>query len=71
MIDEIILVGDQSFHRKCHYELFEKRSDRAMILASHSPEIIREVCTRALIVDQGHATDYSDVSLALGIYSNL
>ncbi|MBJ7445542.1 MAG: ABC transporter ATP-binding protein [Sphingobium sp.] len=71
LIDEIILVGDQNFHRKCHYELFEKRNDRAMILASHSPEIIREVCTRAIIVDQGRATDYDDVGLALDIYSNL
>lgn len=71
LIDEIILVGDQNFHRKCHYELFERRSDRAMILASHSPEIIREVCTRAIIVNQGQATSYDNVGAALEIYSSL
>ena len=33
LIDEIIMVGDQNFHKKCHYELFEKRGDRALIFA--------------------------------------
>ena len=33
LIDEIILVGDQNFQRKCQDELFEKRQDRTMILA--------------------------------------
>ena len=71
LIDEIILVGDQNFHRKCHYELFEKRRDRSMILASHSTEIIREFCDRAVIIHKGEATEYTDVPQALDIYSNL
>ena len=71
LIDEIILVGDQNFHRKCHYELFEKRRDRAMILASHSTEVVREYCDRAVIIHKGAATDYGDVNLALDTYSNL
>ncbi|CAN5254469.1 ABC transporter ATP-binding protein [soil metagenome] len=71
MIDEIILVGDQNFHRKCQHELFEKRSDRAMILASHSTEIIREFCDRAVIIHKGEATEYDDVSLAVETYSRL
>ena len=28
-IDEVIMVGDGNFQRKCHVELFEKRGDRA------------------------------------------
>lgn len=71
LIDEIILVGDQNFHRKCHYELFEKRRDRAMILASHSTEVVREYCDRAVVIHKGTATDYGDVNLALDTYSNL
>ena len=71
LIDEIILVGDQNFHRKCHYELFEKRRDRAMILASHSTEVVREYCDRAVVIHKGTATDYEDVDLALETYSNL
>ena len=71
LIDEIILVGDQNFHRKCHYELFEKRRDRAMILASHSTEVVRKYCDRAVVIHKGTATDYGDVNLALDTYSNL
>lgn len=71
LIDEIILVGDQNFQRKCHYELFEKRADRAMILASHANEVVRNFCNRAMIVHQGKATEYEDVELATEHYSEL
>lgn len=71
LIDEIILVGDQNFQRKCHYELFEKRADRAMVLASHSADVVREYCSRAFIIHGGKGTSYDDVELALTNYSNL
>ena len=71
LIDEIILVGDQNFNRKCHYELFEKRRDRTMILASHSPQIVRQLCNRAVIIHNGEASEYNDVNLAVEKYTNL
>jgi capsular polysaccharide transport system ATP-binding protein len=71
LIDEIILVGDQNFHRKCHFELFEKRADRALILASHSFEIIREFCDRAMVLHAGAGVMYSDVNEALDGYTAL
>jgi capsular polysaccharide transport system ATP-binding protein len=71
LIDETIMVGDQSFQRKCHHELFEKRGDRSMILASHSSEVIRGYCNKALIVHDGKATAYDDIPLALETYSAL
>lgn len=71
LIDEIILVGDQNFSRKCHHELFEKRNDRAMILASHSPETVRSMCNRAMIIHDTHATIYDDVNVAVDTYLEL
>ena len=71
LIDEVIMVGDADFHRKCHYELFEKRGDRALILASHSPDLIRELCDSALVLHQGQGFVYSDVNEALEVYSSL
>jgi capsular polysaccharide transport system ATP-binding protein len=71
LIDEIIIVGDANFHHKCHYELFEKRRDRALVLASHSPDLIREFCDRALVLHQGQGTVYSDVNEALDVYTAL
>ena len=71
LIDEVIMVGDQNFHRKCHEELFEKRGDRALIFASHSPELVREFCNRAMVLHQGHGTTYTDVNEALDVYAAL
>lgn len=71
LIDEIILVGDQNFHRKCHYELFEKRGDRALILASHATDLVKNVCDRAVIIHKGRATTYDDVNVAVDTYSAL
>jgi capsular polysaccharide transport system ATP-binding protein len=71
LIDEVIMVGDANFHHKCHHELFEKRGDRALVLASHSPELIREFCDRALVLDRGYGTVYPDVNEALSVYTAL
>lgn len=71
LIDEIILVGDQNFQRKCHAEMFEKRQDRSMIVASHSPEFIRNFCNKAIIIHHGKATVVEDVQEALDQYDRL
>lgn len=71
LIDEVIMVGDANFHQKCHHELFEKRGDRALVLASHSSELIREFCDRALVLDQGQGTIYTDINEALDVYTAL
>jgi capsular polysaccharide transport system ATP-binding protein len=51
--------------------LFEKRRDRALVLASHSSELIKEFCDRALVLHEGNGTIYSDVGEALDVYSAL
>ena len=71
LIDEVLLVGDQNFQVKCHYELFEKRADRSMILASHSLEAVQSICNKAVIIHDGQATPYDDVNFALEKYKNL
>lgn len=71
LIDEVILVGDQNFQRKCQDELFGKRNDRSLILASHSVETIRAYCNRAMVLQAGVGTVYDDVGEAVEIYSEL
>jgi len=71
LIDEVIVVGDADFQRKCHFELFDKRGDRALVVASHSPDLIREFCDRAVIIHEGSGRMYSDVNEALEVYSTL
>jgi capsular polysaccharide transport system ATP-binding protein len=71
LIDEVISVGDQRFHQKCHDELFVKRNHCAMILVSHDIHIVREFCTKALIMKDGRGKVFDDLSLALDIYNTL
>jgi ABC-type polysaccharide/polyol phosphate transport system ATPase subunit len=71
LIDEIIAVGDHRFQRRCQEELFEKRADRSLILASHIPEHIRQYCSRAVIVHRGRAKAFDDLDLAIEIYNDL
>lgn len=71
LIDEVISVGDQRFRNKCHNELFVKRGDKAMILISHDPSIIRSYCQRALVLKNGRGRVFDDLDQALAIYSTL
>jgi capsular polysaccharide transport system ATP-binding protein len=71
LIDEIITVGDQRFQQRSYDELFIRRADRSLILASHSPEISRAYCSRALILHRGRAKVFEDLELALAIYTDL
>jgi len=70
LIDEILAVGDQRFQRRSHEELFEKRSDRSMILISHISEILRDYCSRALVLYRGRGKVFDNIDLALEIYNS-
>ena len=71
LIDEIVAAGDARFQRRSQEELFEKRADRSLILASHVPEIIRSHCSRAIILHYGRAKVFDDLDLAISIYNDL
>lgn len=71
LIDEVILVGDKSFQDKCKSEFFEKRQDRALLLASHSLELVSEYCNRAILLRDGRAELYDDVNDAVAQYEAL
>lgn len=68
LIDEVVAVGDHSFHQKCHNELFEKRKDRAMIIVSHDIHYIKEHCTRASVLKEGKLINFDNVDSAFEFY---
>jgi len=71
LIDEVILVGDRNFHKKCKNELFEKRADRGMIIASHDMQLLSQYCTKAVLMRDGYAEVFYDVSEAIAAYENM
>jgi len=71
LIDEVVLVGDERFRRKCHDELFENRKNCAMIAAIHDVGFVKEYCSRALVLKDGRGKVFDDVELAGAIYATL
>lgn len=54
LIDEILAVGDQHFQNKCFDKLQElSRSDKTIVIVSHSLESTRKLCNRAIWINEG------------------
>ena len=54
MIDEILAVGDQHFQDKCFKKLEElKNSDKTIVIVSHNLESIKNLCNRAIWINNG------------------
>ncbi|MCW2272599.1 ATP-binding cassette domain-containing protein [Rhodoblastus acidophilus] len=71
LIDEVLSVGDQRFHRKCYDALFNQRKHSAMILVSHDVAIITKFCDKALVLKHGRSRLFDDVEFAVSIYNTL
>jgi capsular polysaccharide transport system ATP-binding protein len=68
LVDEVVSVGDSRFHRRCEIELFEKRSDRAMVLITHDSDFLRKQCRRASVLHDGRLHNFSSVEAAQEFY---
>lgn len=54
LIDEILAVGDQHFQEKCFNKLEElKKSNKTIVIVSHSLEAIKKLCTRFIWIYEG------------------
>src|SRR5438067_12484535 len=71
LVDEVLAVGDHRFQQRSYDELFVKRADRSLILASHVTEAVRAYCSRAVVLHRGRAKVFDDLDLALDIYQDL
>jgi capsular polysaccharide transport system ATP-binding protein len=70
LIDEAMVVGDVRFHERCHYELFQKRKDRAFILVSHDANTIKTYCENAVVLHEGRLHAFPNVDAAYTFYLN-
>lgn len=69
LIDEVVAVGDSSFHNKCRLELFEKRKERSLIIVSHDPGYIQEHCHHACVLTNGKLEKFNSVEEAYEKYN--
>lgn len=71
LVDEVIVVGDARFQRKCFREIFENRSQHSMILAVHAMDVVEQYCNQALVLKGGRGRVFTDVQAATRIYATL
>ncbi len=77
VIDEVLAVGDANFQRKCLQKMDDvSKSGRTIIFVSHQMGTIAQLCTRALLLQEGklvyegQTSDVIDVYLSSGENSN-
>jgi capsular polysaccharide transport system ATP-binding protein len=71
LIDEGLAVGDARFGHRCHVELFQKRKDRAFILVSHDPNIVKLYCQDACVLHDGRLYAFDSVDEAYSFYESV
>jgi capsular polysaccharide transport system ATP-binding protein len=68
LIDEAMVVGDVRFHERCHFEMFDKRKDRAFILVTHDANAIKMYCKNACVLHDGRLLHFESVDAAYDFY---
>jgi ABC-2 type transport system ATP-binding protein len=54
LIDEVLAVGDEPFQRKCLDKIRAfQRDGRTIVFVTHGLDVVRALCDRAIMLDQG------------------
>jgi lipopolysaccharide transport system ATP-binding protein len=69
LIDEVLGVGDESFREKSSGKMMDKiKSNKTVVIVSHSPSTIRELCNRAVWIERGISMAEGDPGEVLNAY---
>jgi lipopolysaccharide transport system ATP-binding protein len=72
VIDEVLAVGDEAFTRKCFARIEEIKKNGATILfVSHSPNLVIELCDRAVLMEAGERVLTADPKTIISRYQKL
>jgi ABC-2 type transport system ATP-binding protein len=54
LVDEVLSVGDELFQRKCLDRVKQfQREGRTIVFVTHAADLVRQICDRAAVLDQG------------------
>src|SRR5580765_5356795 len=69
LVDEVLAVGDEGFTHKCLDKFAEfKRSNKTILLVTHSLALIERFCDEALWLDTGRVMGHGDPKRVVGAY---
>jgi lipopolysaccharide transport system ATP-binding protein len=71
LLDEVLGVGDKSFRQKSTAAMKERiKSDKTVVIVSHSAALVREVCDRLVWIEEGKTKAQGLVPDVLDAYLN-
>ncbi len=69
LVDEVLSVGDAPFRAKCLKRMSDlMKSNVTVIFVSHNMELIRQLCNKSLVLDQGEVRFLGDTEEAIQHY---
>jgi len=70
IIDEVLAVGDSSFQMKClrKMESVSRDEGRTILFVSHNMGVIRTLCSRALLLEEGRLVGQGDLGEQIARY---
>jgi capsular polysaccharide transport system ATP-binding protein len=71
LVDEVVAAGDARFADRCRQALLERRGQSALLMVSHSPDILRAFCDTGATLHEGRLTFHEDLDQAIAAYRAL
>jgi ABC-2 type transport system ATP-binding protein len=69
LIDEVLAVGDEAFQEKCLNRIEEFRDEgKTILFVSHNAEQVREICSRACLIEDGRIQTIGSVDEVIDHY---
>ena len=70
VVDEVLAVGDAQFQRKCLGKMQDVgKSGRTVLFVSHDMRAVKSLCSSALVLSHGHASELMSVDDAVNAYT--
>lgn len=66
LVDEVLSVGDEAFQQKCleRVRAFQ-REGRTIMFVSHASDLVRRICDRVMVLDQGEVVTVDEPMSAI------
>ena len=69
IVDEVLAVGDLSFQKKCLGKMDEvARGGRTVLFVSHTMAVIRQLCSKGILLKQGKVVKSGDINGVVDTY---
>lgn len=66
LVDEVFGAGDQAFFEKAQKRMESLLGKaKVFLLATHSPDLMKQFCNKAIVLDKGHVVKQGDINEVL------